>query len=248
MTESLEIRTQKFLRNAEKINMTPLSTYKNNKTKVLMKCNVCGAENMMLPYNISAGKSCKDCAMERFYYSRKFNIDIFKDRVKEVSGNDYKVVGNYKNADTKIEMIHVVCDKSFYITPNKFYHLGRRCPHCSQKSNPEKEIYGLLKVKNIVFQEQYTMDDCKNVLCLRFDFALDIRNELILIEYNGRQHFESVDIFGGEDYLSTIKKNDKIKKEYCDKKGIKLHYIDYTQNIKEELNNILNNYANPEPS
>lgn len=31
-------------------------------------------------------------------------------------------------------------------------------------------------------------------------------------------------------------------------KFIKLHYIDYTQNIKEELNKIISYYANHEPS
>lgn len=41
---------------------------------------------------------------------------------------------------------------------------------------------------------------------------------------------------------------DKIKKDYCQRKNINLHYIDYTQNIKEELNNIIGYYANPEPS
>lgn len=248
MTESLSIRKEKFLKVANEKGFIILTEYKNNKTKVLAKCKKCGFENMVRPDNISSGKTCKACAMKKFTTSRKFSIDIFKDRVKEVSGDEYSVIGEYKNADTKIKMVHEKCGYIFFMTPNKFYHSGRRCPNCNNKSNPEKEIYDLLISKNIKFKEQYTMDDCRRILCMKFDFALDIDDTLILIEYNGIQHYKPVDIFGGEKNLRETQLRDKIKKDYCQRKNINLHYIDYTQNIKKELNNIIEYYANPEPS
>ena len=248
MTESLKIRTEKFLDVANKKGFIILSDYINNKTKVLAKCKKCGFENMVRPDNISSGKTCKECAMKKFTTSRKFSIDIFKERVKEVSGNSYVVTGKYRNADTKIEMRHIDCGNLFFVTPNKFYHLGRRCPHCNNRSNPEKEISGLLKAKNIKFKEQYIMDDCRKTLPMKFDFALDINNSLIIIEYNGIQHYKPVELFGGEKNLKLTKERDKIKRDYCSNKNIPIHYIDYKQNIKKEVDKIINYYANPEPS
>ena len=37
------------------------------------------------------------------------------------------------------------------------------------------------------------------------------------------------------------------EKEYCYSKNIDIHYIRYNQNIKEEVDRIINYYANPEP-
>lgn len=247
MTESLSVRTKKFIETANDYGFIILTEYKNNKTKVLAKCKKCGFENMVRPDNIVSGKGCKDCGMKKFITSRKFSIDIFKERVKDLTGDTYTVVGEYKNADKKIDIKHNTCGNIYSVTPNKFYHGGRRCPVCNNRSNPEREINGILTANNILFKEQYIIDDCKNINHLRFDFALDINNILVIIEYNGIQHYIASDFFGGKDSLKETKKRDRIKKEYCNRKNINLHYIDYTQNIKEEVNEIINFYANPEP-
>ena len=247
MTESLSVRTKKFMKTASDCGFIILTEYKNNRTKVLAKCKKCGFENMVRPVNIVSGKGCKSCAMKKFTTSRKFSIDIFKERVKELTGETYTVIGEYKNADTKIDIKHNICGNIYSVTPNKFYHSGRRCPVCNNRSNPEREISGILTANNILFKEQYIIDDCKNINHLRFDFALDINKTLIIIEYNGIQHYIASDFFGGEDSLKETQKRDDIKKEYCNRKNINLHYIDYTQNIKEEVNKIINFYANPEP-
>src|SRR5699024_3518565 len=83
---------------------------------------------------------------------------------------------------------HVECGNTFDVTPNKFYHCGRRCPHCYQ-SNPEKEIEGLLLFRDIKFEKQYILEDCKNVYHLSFYFDLVIIIIIILIEYISIQHF-----------------------------------------------------------
>ena len=96
MTESLSIRKEKFIKVANEKGFLILTEYKNNKTKVLAKCKKCGFENMVRPDNISSGKTCKACAMKKFTTSRKFSIDIFKDRVKEVSGDNIRLLENIK--------------------------------------------------------------------------------------------------------------------------------------------------------
>mgnify|MGYP003620563355 CR=1 FL=1 len=75
---------------------------------------------------------------------------------------------------------------------------------------------------------------------LLFDFYLPNYN--ICIEYNGKQHYEPIDWFGGIKTLEYIKNNDNIKKKYCQKNNIKYLEISYKENdlieeiIKKELN------------
>ena len=61
----------------------------------------------------------------------------------------------------------------------------------------------------------------------------------ILIEYDGRQHFEVVDIWGGEEGLKKIKINDNIKNNYCEKNGIPLLRISHLEDVDSKLNDFL---------
>lgn len=55
------------------------------------------------------------------------------------------------------------------------------------------------------------------------------------IEYQGRQHFEPVEIFGGEDSFKATVKRDEKKKRLCEKNGVKLIYWRYDEPINSEL-------------
>lgn len=66
----------------------------------------------------------------------------------------------------------------------------------------------------------------------------------IAIEYQGRQHFEPVDFFGGQESFEKTIVRDKLKKELSEKNNIKLIYINYWENvslsfIKEKIEKIL---------
>lgn len=57
----------------------------------------------------------------------------------------------------------------------------------------------------------------------------------IAIEYQGKQHFEPVEYFGGEEaYINTLKR-DKEKLELSIKNNIKLIYINYWEDISPKL-------------
>jgi very-short-patch-repair endonuclease len=66
---------------------------------------------------------------------------------------------------------------------------------------------------------------------LRFDFYLPKYNTCI--EFDGKQHFEPVKIFGGNENFKEIIKKDSIKNMYCDTNGIKLIRIKYDQSMDE---------------
>ena len=61
-----------------------------------------------------------------------------------------------------------------------------------------------------------------------FDFLLTEHN--IAIEYDGRQHFEKVDRWGGEKAFIQIQKLDKLKDEFSRKNGwnmLRISYLDF---------------------
>lgn len=100
-----------------------------------------------------------------------------------------------------------------------------------------------LEEKNIYFKQEYSFSDLYNESSnnpLRFDFALFKENELIcLIEYNGRQHYEPIEFFGGIDAFIEQQKRDNLKKEFCKNKNIELFIIRYDENIEGRMEEIL---------
>ena len=101
-------------------------------------------------------------------------------------------------------------------------------------SKYELEIAELLRNNEIIFQTQYTFDDLKIQNKLRFDFAIFKSNKLVgLIEYNGRQHYESVSRFGGEKRLLEYQFSDQKKCEYCNNHSIPLLILNKDNYSKE---------------
>jgi len=112
---------------------------------------------------------------------------------------------------------------------------GQNCPNCPKKiiSIGEKKISEILRKNNIKYNNQHTFENCRDKRKLPFDFYLPYYN--MCIEFDGRQHFESVINFGGEEQLKKTQQNDKIKNKYCKENNIKLLRIKYTENIEEKL-------------
>lgn len=57
----------------------------------------------------------------------------------------------------------------------------------------------------------------------------------VAIEYQGQQHFEPIEYFGGVNAFEKTKIRDKEKKELSDKHNIKLIYINYDEVISPDL-------------
>ena len=58
-----------------------------------------------------------------------------------------------------------------------------------------------------------------------------------MIEFDGLQHFEPVELFGGEEAYNKLKKNDNLKNNFCNKNNIKLIRANYKQ--ENEIEKIL---------
>ena len=93
-------------------------------------------------------------------------------------------------------------------------------------SSGEYAVKGVLEAMNIKFQREMTFDDCKDVQLLRFDFYLP--HNMSIIEFDGKQHFEPVEHWGGQETLDNIQRRDAIKNAYCAANNIRLLRIPYT--------------------
>lgn len=128
--------------------------YINRSTKIMCKHNVCGFEWKIKPGNFLSGKRCPQCNRPNYYRDTK----QFKQEVHNLVGNEYRVLGDYINAQTKIMMAHAYCDFEWGILPQHFLN-GVRCPKCMGvlKKNTEQfnqEIFNLVG-DEYVFLEDY---------------------------------------------------------------------------------------------
>ena len=180
---------------------------------------------------INNGTRCPYC----YGKNLKKNTDIFKKEVYTLEKDNYSVLGEYIDCKTPIKIRHN-CEKcnnlEFYIRPSDFTSHGNRCPIC-KGSKGERKISNFLIKNNIDFKTQYTFNDCINELKLKFDFYLPNYNTII--EFDGIQHFKSIDYFGGKDRFELDKKRDEIKNNYCNKNNINLIRIPYYEINKIDI-------------
>lgn len=206
---------------------TILGLYVNNKHKILVRHNICGNEYKVRPDKLLQGRRCFKC-----YGTPKKTTNEYIQEVKTVCGDEYDVLGEYKGNKVKIEMIHNKCGHTWFVSPNTFISNGNRCPKC-KNSKGEELVSSILTKYNINYIREYIFDDCVNIKHLRFDFYIPTMN--ICIEYNGRQHYEIVNAFGGAAEFEKVQTRDKVKVEYCNTKGIKLIVIPYYSDIENVL-------------
>ena len=118
---------------------------------------------------------------------------------------------------------------------------GSGCPYLTTYKG-EGYIKQYLQRNNISFNIQQKFSDLLGTGDgqLSYDFSIfDKKYELILIEYNGIQHYESRDYFGGEEQLKKQKEHDKRKRDYAKKHGYKLITVKYTYDTYESVEEYL---------
>lgn len=127
-----------------------------------------------------------------------------------------------------------VCGDEFIALPAKINSGHTTSCGCAIKSSAERYIASVLSELNIDFLEQYSFKDCRCTYPLKFDFVVFQNNiPLYAIEYDGKQHFQPIEWFGGVDGFIKTQQRDLIKNEYCLKHNISLLRLPYTLNNQE---------------
>lgn len=127
---------------------TVLGEYKNNKAKVLIRCNTCGYE-----WEVNAGNfinvckvGCPKCACKKSHDEAKLTTEEIIERGKNLYGNRYsydKVDSSNRDEKGRVCFTCNVCGKDFWERPSLFLKLDRKrkhnCPNCVKKAT-EKNV------------------------------------------------------------------------------------------------------------
>ena len=168
--------------------------------------------------------------------------EYISNQFKEIHGDlyDYSKV-EYKHH--RKEVI-IICSKhgEFLQTPRNHLN-GHGCQKC-KNSKGENIVKNFLIDNNIKYIPQYTIKECRNINVLRFDFVICKDDDLVICEYDGKQHFHLENCFSEEEF-KNCQIRDNIKNKFCKDNNIKLIRIPYWEfdNIedilKEELKDLI---------
>ena len=211
----------------------PIENYINNYTKIKHKCSKCGNIYEQKPSNHLYGHSCPICSKKRPYLA--YTQGEYTKLAATIT-NAYPIE-KYKGRMTKIKHKCNNCGNIYEQTPNDLLRGHFGCPYCTLQSHGEKYIRNYLNSNSIKYTPQKKFHDLKDKTYLSYDFYLPDYN--ILIEYQGKQHYESIDYFGGENTFKKQQEHDNIKREYAKENGYKLLELKYTLNTQELVDKYL---------
>ncbi len=211
-----------------------LEPYVNNNTKLRFKHNKCGNVYEVTPAKFLSGRRCPYC-----YVTAKKTDGHFKQEIYNLVGDEYTVLDNYVDTKTKIRIKHNKCGSIYEVRPYSFLQ-GYRCPHCNSPKG-ELIINKILKSLGINHEVHKTFDDLKDKSYLSYDFYIPDQN--ILIEYQGLQHYQSIDYFGGETKFKNQQKHDQMKLDYAKEHGYNLIAVPYTEDTFSKIKKYLTKHG-----
>lgn len=211
-------------------------------TKVICRCD-CGNEHICLQADVVSGHT-QSCGCLQLENTSVSNTKDWSAHVAE-SGVQFIKQHHMNNSGQWIwECKCPICGNLFYELPAKINNGHTTSCGCKVQSFGEHYIHTLLEEMGVEFEPQYTFHECKSVYVLRFDFAIFDKAKLIgLIEYDGRQHFEPVDIFGGDIGFLNTQKRDDIKNTYCKMHNLPILRLPYTLSLSEIKQQICEYYV-----
>lgn len=197
--------------------------YRNSKSKLLIQYH--DNKPFLMTYNAFQNGQ-RDPSLSN---NRKKTINEVRQLAKEKGF--ILISDDYVNEDEPLK----IKTKDGKIILTSYRGLRKSAGANVKKSIGEYKIDNFLSNNEIQFISQYRVD----ILGKRHLFDFFIPDRGIMIEYDGIQHFKSVNFFGGNEALEKRRVRDRQKDEWCEKEGIKLIRIKYTD--QDEINNILQN-------
>ena len=222
--------------------------YKGANIKSKHICRGCGIIFDQSPSHNYARKLCSKCGHKKTSLKckgQKRTSKLLRNKrksskkyIQECKEKGYDLpIEDYIKAIIKINHKCEKCGNVYEQRPDDHLH-GRGCPICNE-SHGERFIRNYLDNHSIKYIPQKKFNDLKDKTYLSYDFYLPDYN--ILIEYQGIQHYESINIKGSGKY-SNLKKqqlHDKLKREYAKNNGYKLLELKYTLDTQELVNKYL---------
>lgn len=216
--------------------LKPENVFKNGRSLVWWKCKK-EHEWKSRVFDFSRGHGCPYCSGKKVCENNcleKTHPKLCKEWSNKNSITPKEVThGSHKKILWKCKKDH-----EWVCSVNSRTNNRTGCPTCLE-SKGEKKIKNVLEKYNISYKREYIFLELKRK---RFDFVVfDETNKMFaVIEYHGIQHYNPILFWGiknkidAEKRLKSIKKSDKIKKDFINKVKLKYIEIKYTEYHKIE--------------
>lgn len=223
---------------------TFLEEYIGYDDKMDVRHDICGHKYKISPNEfLRLGSRCPVCSRKKVAKKKTLKHEDWVTRIDRHLGEDYELLDDYKNAKTKIRVRHKSCGTVFSKSPADLERIVKCtiCPGEKRMTNGEVEVAEWLSAHGFEYDHEVTFEDCYHILPLRFDFAIldDEHSVQTLIEFNGRQHYEPIEYFGGQETYELTVLRDNIKKEYAENNGIPLITIRYNEDVDTVLSTLI---------
>ena len=137
----------------------------------------------------------------------------------------------FKSEDFELKTLRKCCKCSFEkVEKYKYKKPKNKWVQEEFLYNTIKELYKKYKV---IYQ--YRPAFLKSEIGGQLSYDIFIKDLNVAVEYQGKQHFEPVDFFGGEESFQRTIIRDKIKKELSELHGIILVCFEYNENITKNF-------------
>jgi hypothetical protein len=203
-----------------------LVEYVTNKTPIKVICPEHGVFNPLPGNHLFKKTECPLCNDQEksTRFTKTIGEFIINARIKHGNLYDYSK-SIYVNKATPLE---IICNKhgSFMQAPQS--HLsGRGCSKCILKN--QNRVFTKLteKFPELELRWEARLDWLKGQ---RFDIYIPDIN--LAVEYNGQQHYKSIEHMGGVSKFKLVQERDSLKREKCLKNNCELFELKY--DYKEE--------------
>lgn len=209
-------------------------TYTKSSALMKMICKIHG-EFEKKPHHHIDGHGCIKCIYDGpVYFSGALSTpEILDKRCREVWKDiydyDFKTYTGCDNPFTVICKSH----GPFQMRLDSLLK-GRGCPVCRSFCKDSAGIARLKKymyLTSLSYREEVNFGDLRGEHAtprpLMYDMVLEINQTLLIIEFDGAQHFRAVSCWGGKDKLIASLRNDYLKDIYAIDKGHSIIRIPY---------------------
>lgn len=185
-------------------------------------CPKCNKEFVTASHHLKNICMCSQCSRSQY-----------KDLSNQKFGKLFVKQRYHDKLSKRVEFLcECECGKTIIVQGNHLTSGETRSCGC-ELSRGESQILKILKTNNIKYETQKRFQGCIDKKELPFDFYIPDKNAVI--EFNGIQHYKSIDFFGGEAQLEYTQRHDLIKKKYCSAHGITYIPIRYDDDIYKKL-------------
>jgi hypothetical protein len=233
--KTLSLSTEDFIARARNVHGDAYDysnvEYINGKSSIQITCRSHGEFWQVAGSHLS-GKGCTECGRKRIGESRSSNTSDFIQSATAVHGSRYDYsLADYKSSTTPI---FIVCRKHGVFKQRPDGHLsGKGCRSCGC-SRGETAVRKALEEARVGFVTEWTPGIPGYERC-RFDFLIE---DSLILEFDGVQHFEPRERFGGVKEFTNTVERDLIKTRWAYNNGYRLVRIPYTR--KHEIVSIVN--------